>query len=121
MQEVREHVELAPLTTFQIGGKAKYFVDVRSESDIKEAIQWAQERAVRFVVLSGGSNVLVQGEILDALVIHIVGDLYGVADGAVDTWTGTNLLTLIQNAGMQGFGGWEKLAGIPGTVGGAVR
>jgi UDP-N-acetylmuramate dehydrogenase len=121
MQEVRQQVALAPLTTFGIGGAASFFVDVRSESDIKSAIQWANDKGMRFIVLAGGSNVLIPDEGLDALVIHFVGSLCSVKDGTVDSWAATNLLVLLQTAAAQGWGGWEKLAGIPGTVGGAVR
>ena len=39
---IKENIPLAPLTTFEIGGSAKYLVSVRSESDIREAIQWAK-------------------------------------------------------------------------------
>src|ERR1700693_2236592 len=73
MQEVREQVVLAPLMTFGIGGPASFFVDVRSEHDIKEAIQWANQRGMKFVVLAGCSNVLVPDEGLSALVIHFIG------------------------------------------------
>lgn len=121
MQEVQEGVPLAPLTTFQIGGTARYLVDVRSESDVREAIQWARDRKLRSVLLAGGSNVLVPDTGLDALVIHFVGNLYSSENGILDAWAGTNLLFAIQTLGNQGFGGWEKLAGIPGSIGGAVR
>ena len=121
MQEVKENVPLAPITTFEIGGPARYFVDVRSASDITSAIKWAKERGLKFVVLGGGSNVLVPDEGLDALVIHFVGNLYSVTNSAFDSWAGTNLLAAIRGVAAQGFGGWEKLAGIPGTIGGAVR
>ncbi len=121
MQEVRERVPLAPQTTFEIGWSARYFVDVRSESEIGEAIAWAKEKDMPFTVLGGGSNVLVPDGGLDGLVIHIVGNLYGADDGILDTWAGSNLLFLILTLGAQGYGGWEKLAGIPGTIGGAVR
>lgn len=119
--KLQENVPLAPITTFEIGGPARYFVDVRSEADIKEAIAWSKEKGVRFVVLAGGSNVLVPDEGLDALVIRLRGDLYGFKDGELDTWAGTNLLTAIKAIGSKGYGGWEKLAGIPGTIGGAIR
>lgn len=121
MQKVKENVLLAPLTTFEIGGAAKYMVDVRTEADIKEAIQWAKDKGVRFVVLGGGSNVLIPDEGLDALVIRIKGNLFSVNDRIVDSWAGTNLLELVSSCGAQGCGGWEKLAGIPGSIGGAVR
>ena len=118
---LRENVALAPLTTFEIGGPAKYLVDVRSESEIREALAWAKDKGVPFVILGGGSNVLVPDSGLDALTIRLRGDLYSCNSGAVDSWAGTDLLKTIQAMGMQGWGGWEKLAGIPGTIGGAVR
>lgn len=121
MQEIRENVMLAPLTTFKIGGPARYFLDVRSEGDVQEALAWARERGVRVIVISGGSNVLIPDGGLDALVIHPVGNLYGFENGILDAWGATNLLFAIQALGTQGYGGWEKLAGIPGTIGGAVR
>lgn len=121
MQEIQENIALAPLTTFEIGGSARYFVDVRTEEDIREAIEWANNKGLQFVVLAGGSNVLVPDEGLEKLVIHIVGNLYGATSGVVDSWVGTNLSLLIGAMGTQGYGGWEKLAGIPGSLGGAVR
>ncbi|HVU75447.1 MAG TPA: UDP-N-acetylmuramate dehydrogenase [Candidatus Paceibacterota bacterium] len=121
MQEVQENVPLAPLTTFGIGGNARYLVDVRSEGECKEAIQWASDKGLKFVVFSGGSNVLIPDGGLNALVIRLKGDLYGVENGMVDAWAGTHLLTLIRSVGKQSLGGWEKLAGIPGNIGGAVR
>jgi UDP-N-acetylmuramate dehydrogenase len=121
MLTVKENVPLAPLTTFEIGGEARYLVRVRTENDIREAIEWAKDNGKRSVILAGGSNVLIPDEGLDALVIRLRGDLYGCKDGTVDSWAGTNLLMLIRALGVQSWGGWEKLAGIPGTIGGAVR
>lgn len=116
-----ENVPLAPLTTFQIGGAAKYLCEVRSEHDLKEAIAWANERRMRFVVLGGGSNILVPDEGVDALVIKFVGNLWSIAECKVDAWAGSSLLMLIKACTTGGCGGWEKLSGIPGSIGGAVR
>ena len=121
MIEVKENVSLVPLTTFGIGGAAKYMVDVRTESELKEAIQWVKEKGLRLIILAGGSNVLVPDEGLDALVVHIVSDAHSFNGNNLAADAGCNLLALIQEAGRQGLGGWEKLAGIPGSVGGAVR
>lgn len=119
--KILENVPLAPLTTFRIGGVARYMTEARKDEDIREAIQWAKDKGMRLVVLAGGSNVLVPDEGLDALVIRLVGNLYSASGGVVDAWAGTNLLVLMRALGAQGYGGWEKLAGIPGTIGGAVR
>ena len=121
MLKIKENIPLAPLTTFEIGGTERYMVKARKDDDIGDAMQWAKEKNVRLVVLAGGSNVLVPDGGLDALVVCLVGNLYSASEGTVDSWAGTNLLVLMRALGAQGYGGWEKLSGIPGTIGGAVR
>ncbi len=119
--QVQEHVSLSELTTFQIGGLARYFVEVRTDDEVREAFQWAREHAVPFCILSGGSNVLVADHGFEGLVIKMSGDNVVWSDATCEVQGGKGLLTLIHEAGSRGLGGWEKLAGIPGTVGGAVR
>ncbi|MDO8482185.1 MAG: UDP-N-acetylmuramate dehydrogenase [bacterium] len=118
---IQENVPLAPLTTFQIGGSARYFAEARSEDDIRMCITAAGERKVPLIVLSGGSNVLVADIGLDAFVLHIVTDECSIKGRVVEAEGGINLLSLIKKTSQAGIGGWEKLAGIPGTLGGAVR
>ena len=123
MLNIKNQVPLAPLTTFKIGGLARYFVEVRSEEELREALAWAREKSVPFTLLAGGSNVLVSDEGFDGLVIHINSAMVPIAleDNIFTANAGHNLLALIRESATQGVGGWEKLAGIPGTIGGAVR
>ena len=121
MMDVRENVPLAPLTTFKIGGPARYFVEVQGEEEIRAALAWARERGMRFVVLAGKSNILVPDEGIGALVISIAEGTFSFAGTDLAGDAGCNLLSLIRAAGEKGLGGWEKLAGIPGSIGGAVR
>jgi len=121
MLAVKENVPLAPLTTFGIGGPARFFVDVKTDDEIREALLWARNRNLKAVVLAGGSNVLAPDEGLDALVIHIVSNAHSFAGDELAADAGCNLLELIREASQKGLGGWEKLGGIPGTIGGAVR
>ena len=121
MIEIKENVPLASLTTFKIGGAARYFVEVHTEDEIREAIQWAQEKDMRLVILAGGSNVLVPDDGIDALTIRIVSDQFSFAGVELAADAGCNLLSLIRVAAKKGLGGWERLAGLPGTIGGAVR
>jgi len=119
--DIRQDVPLALLTTFKIGGKAKYFVDVKSISEIREAISWSKTRDIELVVLGGGSNVLVSDSGIDALVVHILLEGYDFGGGDNGVCAGVNLLSTIRGASDATLGGWEKLAGIPGSVGGAIR
>lgn len=118
--QISHHVPLAPLTTFGVEGVARYFVSIRNEEELRDALSWARERAVRPIVLAGGSNVLIP-DFLDGLVMHIEMHAFTIADSSVVAEAGCVLLDLIREAAINGLGGWEKLAGIPGTLGGAVR
>ncbi len=118
---VQEHVALAPLTTFKIGGPARYFAEVKTEDNILEALKFAKDKDVPFIILAGGSNVLVPDEGLDAMVIRLVDGTHSFAGTELSADAGCNLLSLIRDTAKQELGGWEKLSGIPGTVGGAAR
>ena len=118
---VRSNVPLKSLTTFEIGGSAEYFVEVKSEDEIREALAYAHAHSLPFTVLAGGSNVLVPDDGIKGLVIHIVSGMHSFAGNELAADAGCNLLALIRAASQKSLGGWEKLAGIPGTIGGAVR
>ena len=124
----KENQPLAPLTTFGIGGPARWFVDATSEQDVSEAAAWAQERNIALLVLGGGSNLLVSDAGFNGLVLHIAlrgieaetsepdsgqpgSQVYRVAAG--EDWDSFVSRTVTDNCA-----GVECLAGIPGTVGG---
>ena len=116
--QIEERRVLAPLTTFGIGGPARWFAEAATEADFLEATEWASGRGVPLFVLGGGSNVLVADEGFPGLVLHVGlkgidrdGDLFRV--GAGEVWEHCVQQTLGANCA-----GMECLAGIPGTVGG---
>jgi UDP-N-acetylmuramate dehydrogenase len=121
MLTVLENQPLAPLTTFGIGGAARYFAAARSESDVAEAVAWAKERGLPLFVLGGGSNLLVRDEGFPGLVVHV--DLRGVErDGSGSAEfrvaAGENWDSFVDTAIEANCAGIECLAGIPGRVGG---
>jgi UDP-N-acetylmuramate dehydrogenase len=118
---IQEHVPLASLTSFEIGGPARFFCDVSQEAGVREAVAWARARNLPFFVIAGGSNLLVPDTGLDGLVIRIVSEQFEISGNMVKAAAGCTLLALIRAATEQGLGGWERLSGIPGTIGGAVR
>src|SRR5271163_5037646 len=67
-----EHVPLAPYTTFQIGGPARWFAEAVSEDDIAAGIAFARERKLPLFILGGGSNLLVSDAGFPGLVLRIV-------------------------------------------------
>jgi len=118
---IQENISLKPFNTFGIDKKAKFFVQITTESEVKEAITFANESNVPLFVLGGGSNILLTKD-LDALVMkmEITGfnllaeneDEVLIEVGAGENWH-TFVLHCIEND----WAGAENLSLIPGTVG----
>ena len=116
--DIQQHVPLAPLTTLGLGGPARYFVSVRSESEMTDAFRWAEVRGVPVEILAGGSNVVVPDEGYPGLVIHV--ELRGCSirdDGLVRVSAGEPWDPVVQRTVAAGLAGFECLSGIPGSVG----
>lgn len=116
--QFREHVPLAPYTTFKIGGPARWFAEAESESDILEAVDYSRSRDLPLFPLGGGSNLLVSDAGFPGLALRIglkgveqQGESFFVAAG--EDWD-----EFVSRAVEQECAGIECLAGIPGTVGG---
>lgn len=121
MITVQEKVMLAPLTSFRIGGEARYLVDVRSMEELKEAILFAREKNIPFYMLAGGTNVLISDKGIDGLVIRIKMGETKCEGEILHAQAGTPLIKVINVAAEYGLSGLESMAGVPGTFGGAVR
>lgn len=119
--ELKERVRLAEQTTFAIGGPVRFWADVANEEDIYEVHTLARERGLSVVVLGGGSNVLAPDSELSALVIHPFMNAIAREGSVVRAQAGASLMELVRYATGHGLSGLEHLAGIPGSVGGAVR
>ncbi len=117
-----EEVPLAPYTTFQIGGPARWFAEAVSEDDIAAGIAFAGERKLPLFILGGGSNLLVSDAGFSGLVLRIA--LRGIAStqensrSIISAAGGEDRDGLVAHAVAAGLAGVECLSGIPGTVGG---
>lgn len=120
---LQEHVPLAPLTTFRIGGPAQFFVDARTSSEVAEAVIFATSRDLPLFVLGGGSNLVVSDAGWPGLVLRLsIPGIERSADhdgkaifevGAGETWD-----RFVSHAVAAHCAGVECLSGIPGSVGG---
>jgi len=118
---IKENVSLKEYTTFDIGGVAKYFAEVKDVSELREALKFAKDNNLKYFILAGGSNVLFSDDGFDGLVIKI--EIKGIEiDGMIArSGSGEILLDFLNRVAEAGLAGGENLAGIPGSVGGAVR
>ncbi|MBZ5627820.1 MAG: UDP-N-acetylmuramate dehydrogenase [Acidobacteriia bacterium] len=120
--QVLEHVPLAPLTTLQVGGPARYFAQAATPDDVRQAVDWANLRAVPLFVLGGGSNLVVADSGFPGLVLRIA--IGGVErreqDGkqVFEAGAGVEWDALVVQTVAANCAGLECMSGIPGTVGG---
>ena len=119
---IQQNIPLAPLTTLQVGGPSRYFVEARTESDVQDTLAYAQERHLPLFVLGGGSNLVVADDGWPGLVLKVSvsgvefagdGDNVVFYAGAGENWDQLVALAVEKNCA-----GVECLSGIPGTVGG---
>lgn len=118
---VRVNEPLGRRTTLRVGGPAEYFVEAMSLRDVADTVQASRELGLPLHVIGGGSNLLVA----DAGVQGVVLSLHGmkkinVFGSKVHVQAGANLSTLVNRCSSEGVAGPQSLAGIPGSVGGAL-
>jgi UDP-N-acetylmuramate dehydrogenase len=121
MITIRENVPLAPFTSFNIGGPARFFATAQSVSELREALLFARQRELRFAILGGGTNLLVSDQGFDGLVARLKLEGILVSGRHIRAEAGVDLTGLVRATARWGLSGMESLAGIPGLLGGAVR
>lgn len=113
---------LAKYTTFKIGGPAKYFFIAQDNEDLVRAVTFAKKLKIPSYILGGASNVLISDNGFTGLIIiNQAKDIIFKQNNRVVADAGTNLMELVNKTVSEGLTGLEWAAGIPGTVGGAVR
>jgi UDP-N-acetylmuramate dehydrogenase len=121
MIPLKEQIPLAPFTSLGVGGPARYFAEARSLDELREALETARERGLPFYLLGGGSNLMISDRGLPGLVVRMLCDAVQRLPDGVRAEAGADLTALVHQAADWGLAGLEPLAGIPGSLGGAVR
>ncbi len=119
---IRKDVSLANYSTMRLGGKAKYLVSVTEKSDIPNALDWAEKKKLKVIMIGQGSNIVWKDSGFDGLVIlnEIKGykktklddETYAVQVGAGENWD-----QVVEKTVKAGLHGIEALSLIPGTAG----
>ncbi len=118
----KTNVPLAQYTTFKIGGPARLYVEATGAIELAEAFERAEQEHLPVFVFSGGSNILFSDNGFNGLVIRLIDGGFRLGeDGHMVCGAGRTLYDVVEAACEAGFGGIESLAGIPGSIGGAVR
>ena len=121
-EKLRENVLLRELTTMKVGGVADYFYEADSPDELVAAVKVARDENISYFILGNGSNIVVSDSGFPGLVIHNrTSNLAFLPEHSqVIADSGVSLARLIMESASKDLAGLEFLAGIPGTVGGAV-
>jgi UDP-N-acetylmuramate dehydrogenase len=119
--KIQENVPLAPLTTFKIGGPAKMYVEVHNKQDLQQVLSSIVGADLHYIILGGGSNVLISDDGFDGLVIHLMEGDTKIDGNQATVFAGNNWSDFIKAVVKANLEGLEPCANIPGTVGGAIR
>lgn len=120
--EFLNNISLKDRNTFRIGGTASYYAEPKNQAEVLVAIGFAQQRMLPVFVLGKGSNVLISDHGWPGLIINLSCgfDKIKWSSDCVHAESGVSLNALVNQVIENEYCGMEELAGIPGTVGGAV-
>ena len=110
-------------TTWKIGGPADYYVRPSSKAELAALLKLIHQEGLPFIVIGNGSNLLVGDKGIRGVVIKMSGSYSRRIwrEEGVEAQAGAMLPTLAIEAAERAFCGMEFAAGIPGSIGGAVR
>lgn len=120
---VRFNEPLAPKTSMRIGGPAAAYVSVSTPALLAQVLQICESEGLAWTVLGRGSNVVVRDAGFPGVVIHLTGEFtkISVEGETIRAGGAVPIVAVCREAARAGLEGAEELAGIPGSVGGAIR
>lgn len=117
---IKYDYSLKKLTTIKVGGPAKYFVNVKNEKELIEALKWARKSKIKWYIIGDGSNLMSNDRGFAGLIIKNEIKNLEINGKKILVGAGNNLLETIHKLNDLGLAGMERMAGIPGTIGGAI-
>lgn len=120
--EIHISEALAPMASFRIGGPVDIYIEPATTSELAELVRYFRRVDAPYVILGNGSNLLISDEGIRGVALNIerhFSDLR-IDDGIVTAGAGARLSKFVDFCVRHSLAGSEMLAGIPGTLGGAV-
>lgn len=118
--DIQKNVDLAPYTTFHIGGPADEFITVSTVDELVEAVAYAKRKNLPYFIIGLGANILVGDKGFRGVVIKNEAKAYVLDTVLLTAESGAVMSDLIGFTAKKGLSGLEHYSGIPSTVGGAL-
>ncbi len=122
-KEVAASYDLGQLSTYRVGGTAKFFTRVSNLTSLEGISELITESDMKVLIVGNGSNLLISDSGFDGLVIQLGENFENVSVVNQEVIAGgaVSLPVLARHTVKNGLSGLEWAVGVPGTVGGAVR
>ncbi len=120
-EQFKTNEPLSAHTTNAIGGPADMYFETQSQEVLIQALKFAKEQSIPYIIMAGGSNILFHDNGFRGLVIKIASTSIKFEDQQVTADAGVPVAQLLMETLKNNYSGLEKWIGLPGTIGGAVR
>ncbi len=119
---LKTNISLKKHSRFQIGGPADFFFEAKNPFELKKSISIANKYKIPYMIVGEGTNLLFDDLGYRGLIIKnaVKGIKVNVKEETIEAYTGSLLKEIVEKAAEHSLGGLEVLAGIPGTLGGAI-
>jgi UDP-N-acetylmuramate dehydrogenase len=120
-KDLKQAVSLQDHAHFKVGGRADFFFAASSLPDLVQAVLLARQHKIPHYIIGGGYNLLFDDDGFRGLIIRngVLG-MGKKGTATIEVYSGTPIRELVEFCVANTLQGFEFLAGIPGTVGGAV-
>lgn len=118
--KIRSNQSIKKIISMRVGGTCRYFCEIEKLEDLKTLIRFCFKENIPYIVLGNGTNIIFSDDTFDGIIIKnsCSGLIFESSEAVAES--GISLGTLIRKLAEGNMGGLEFLAGIPGTLGGAI-
>lgn len=122
LDKIKFDENLSKYHTFRINGVAKLVIEPTKEEELVDIIKICKENNYKFNIIGNGSNILFENDYYDGILI-VTKKLkhYEINDNKIKCLCGVSMPLIAHQALKNNLAGFEKLSGIPGTIGGAIK
>ena len=122
-ENIKINEPMSKHTSFKTGGPAEIYIIGKTLEQIQEVLKYSNQNNIQLYIIGNGSNLLVSDEGIKGIVLKIAVDNIETLESdfgvLVKAGAGVKIMALAQILKKDGITGFEELAGIPGTIGGA--
>lgn len=119
--DMKKEASMKNYTTFKVGGVADILVKIKSKEELEKLVQFTKEQEIPLTILGNGSNLLVTEKGIRGIVAKIEINKLQIQDEMIQVGAGVKLGMLAKKLEQACLTGFEFAAGIPGTIGAAIR